>query len=218
MTTSAKFFLTLFSTSLLLTACHSKPEQVAKPASSSQPNSSAIVKKQTTTSSSVAASQEEVEASSEVSDNIVEDLAEKPTTEVVGSIEAPTSITIPEQLIGTWEVFYPEQNFKFTLTYGADGSVVKTSLDLDTGETYTWNSTIGHFHDLGNGAVRFDEIGGDWHTVAQTGLGGGFPIHTGVVFHEDGSISTKVWQFDNEQDPATYEYPTDGGVRMTRVE
>lgn len=218
MTTSAKFFLTLFSASLLLTACQSKPEQVAKPASSSQPSSSAIVKKQTTTSSSVAASQEEVEASSEVSDDIVEE----PEAEAVESVDIPetgTIIPMPEQLVGTWEVFYPEHNFKYILTYGADGSVVKTSLDLDTGETYTWNSTIGLFYDMGNGAVRFDNLGGDWHTVAQTGLGGGpGAIHTGVVFHEDGTIATKVWQFGAHIAPADYTYPTDGGVRMTRVE
>lgn len=210
MTTSAKFFLTLFSASLLLTACQSKPEQVAKPASSSQPSSSAIVKKQPTTSSSVAASQEESTDNSETSDTSTEE-------QVAETTESPAETsTIPEQLVGTWEV--NQDGWVTRLTYAADGSVTKEVLNLDGETTSSWQSSVGHFHDLGNGAVRFDELGGDWATVAQTGLGGGFPIHTGVVFHEDGSISTKVWQFDNEQDPATYEYPTDGGVLMTRVD
>lgn len=210
MTTSAKFFLTLFSASLLLTACQSKPEQVAKPASSSQPSSSAIVKNQPTTSSSVAASQEESTDNSETSDTSTEE-------QVAETTESPAETsTIPEQLVGTWEV--NQDGWVTRLTYAADGSVTKEVLNLDGETTSSWQSSVGHFHDLGNGAVRFDELGGDWATVAQTGLGGGSPIHTGVVFHEDGSISTKVWQFDNEQDPATYEYPTDGGVLMTRVD
>lgn len=207
MTTSAKFFLTLFSASLLLTACQSKSEQTAKPASSSLPSSSAIVKKQTSTSS-------------EVSDDSVEDESQAVAQEQVDEVsQAPTSTAtsvVPEQLIGSWEV--NQDGWVTRLTYAADGSVTKEVLNLDGETTSSWQSSVGHFHDLGNGAVRFDEIGGDWATVAQTGLGGGFPIHTGIVFHEDGSISTKVWQFDNEQDPATYEYPTDGGVLMTRVE
>lgn len=223
MNTSARCFITLLSASLLLTACQGKENQATpKSSTANQASSSALVQKtQASRSSATAeASQEEVAANSEVSDDIVEgqaeDLAEEQAIAPVGEA---ASTSVPEQLVGTWEVFYPEQNFKFILTYGADGSVVKTSLDLDTGETYTWNSTIGLFHDLGNGAVRFDEIGGDWHTVAQTGLGGGpGAIHTGVVFHEDGSISTKVWQFGQHIDPADYTYPTTGGVHMTRVE
>lgn len=235
MTRTAKLFLTLLSSSLLLAACQSKDKQATSPVPTpSQTSSSAMVQKQAETKPNpvtetkpeeTAVIQVEEIANPDGNDEAgevtaEEDVSSVPTEEVVSQpAVGATSIGVPEQLVGIWEVYYPEHQSKFTLTYGADGSVIKTFSDEKTGINRTWSSTIGTFQDLGNGAVLFDDLGGDWHTVAQTGLGGGSGVvHTGVIFNEDGTISTKVWQFTLDQDPATYDYTTEGGVQMTRVE
>lgn len=221
MTTSAKFFLTLFNASLLLTTCQSKPEQVAKPASSSQPSSSAIVKKQTTTSSSIAASQEETAASSEVSDDIVEDerqaVAEEQAKPETAS-ERPHITPFPDQLIGSWEFTPISENYKVILTFNPDGSVLKELIDFESDTSHYRYSTIESSEMVGDGLYRFNNIGGDNEVTAGSGLGGYGHFEIGVLINGDGTITNQIWHFDPTQDPSTYEYFPKNGPVLTWVE
>lgn len=228
---SAKFFLTLFSTSLLLVGCQNKVEETTKPASSTPPSSSAMVQKPqaSSTSSTVVASQEETatnsEPSGELGENVSEDSSQdqaddiatdqtKPQTEG----ERPDLTPFPDQLIGSWEFTPISENFKVILTFNPDGSVLKELIDFESGTSHYRYSTIESSEMVGEGLYRFENIGGDNDVTAGSGLGGYGHFEIGVLINGNGTITNQIWYFDPTQDPATYEYIPKNGPVLTWVE